>query len=55
MRYEQPTSQNPVQLPGADGKGAQTFTSQLELGTELKTRYHVRSVTDITSCSTCHR
>jgi Cytochrome c7 and related cytochrome c len=55
MRYEQPTGVKPVQLPGTDGKGVQTFTSQLELGNELKNRYHLRSVKDITSCSTCHR
>ena len=55
MRYEQPTSEKPVQLPGADGKGVLTYTSQLELGKELKTRYHLRTVRDITSCSTCHR
>jgi hypothetical protein len=55
MRYEQPTSERPVQLPGADGKGVQTYTSQIALGTELKDRYHLRSVRDITSCSTCHR
>jgi hypothetical protein len=45
----------PVQLPGTDGKSVQTYTSQLELGNELKNRYHLRSVKDITSCSTCHR
>ena len=55
MRYEQPTSANPVQLPGEDGKSVQTYTSQLELGKELINRYHLRSVKDITSCSTCHR
>src|ERR1019366_8303721 len=55
MRYEQPTGVKPVQLPGADGKSVQTYTSQLELGNELKNRYHLRSVKDITSCSTCHR
>jgi hypothetical protein len=55
MRYEQPTGVKPVQLPGTDDKGVQTFTSQLELGNELKNRYHLRSVKDITSCSTCHR
>jgi hypothetical protein len=55
MRYEQPTGVKPVQLPGTDGKSVQTFTSQLELGNELKNRYHLRSVKDITSCSTCHR
>ncbi len=55
MRYEQPTGVKPVQLPATDGKSVQTYTSQLELGNELKDRYHLRSVKDITSCSTCHR
>ena len=55
MRYQQPTSENPVQLPASDGKNVQTYTSQLALGVELKDRYHLRSVRDITSCSTCHR
>ena len=55
MRYEQPTGEKPVQLPGANGNGVQTFTSQMDLGRELKDRYHLRSVKDITSCSTCHR
>ncbi len=55
MRYQQPTSENPVQLPAPDGKSVQTYTSQFALGVELKDRYHLRSVRDITSCSTCHR
>ena len=55
MRYQQPTSENPVQLPGKVGQSVQTYTSQLALGVELKDRYHLRSVRDITSCSTCHR
>jgi hypothetical protein len=50
MRYEQPSSQNPVKL--ADGS---VFTDQIALGTELKHRYNIRSVQGITSCSTCHR
>ena len=49
MRYEQPSSRNPVDL---DGK---SFTDQIELGNALKTKYNLRSVQDITSCSTCHR
>src|SRR4051794_10100707 len=55
MRYEQPTSEKHVELPAADGKGVAKFTEQLALGTELKTRYHLRTVKDTTSCSTCHR
>jgi hypothetical protein len=49
MRYQQPTNAAPVTF---DGK---KFTDQASLGTYLKTRYHLRSVQDITSCSTCHR
>ena len=49
MRYEQPSSRNPVEF---DGK---SYTDQLELGSALKTKYNLRSVRDITSCSTCHR
>lgn len=55
MRYQQPNDEHPVDLPGASGAGAVKFTDQLALGNELKTRYHLRSVKDITSCSTCHR
>jgi hypothetical protein len=49
MRYEQPSSRDPVVF---DGK---TFTDQMALGMYLKTRYHLRNVQDITSCWTCHR
>ena len=49
MRYQQPTSDLHVVI---DGK---TFTDQLALGKYLVGKYHVRSVLDITSCSTCHR
>ena len=49
MRYQQPTSANPVKL---DGQG---YTDQIELGSALAKKYNVRSVKDITSCSTCHR
>jgi hypothetical protein len=50
MDYQQPTGANPVVLP--DGK---KFTNQIALGTYLKGAYKVRTVRDITSCSTCHR
>jgi hypothetical protein len=50
MDYQQPTGANPVVLP--DGK---KFTDQIALGTYLKAAYKVRTVRDITSCSTCHR
>ena len=49
MRYQQPTSANPVVV---DGK---SYTDQLELGTDLLKKYNVRNVKDITTCSTCHR
>jgi hypothetical protein len=49
MRYEEPSSAKPVRM---DGK---TYTDQLELGADLVQKYKLRTVTDITSCSTCHR
>jgi hypothetical protein len=49
MRYEQPSNEKPVEL---DGK---VYTDQLSLGADLVRKYHLRTVTDITSCSTCHR
>jgi Cytochrome c7 and related cytochrome c len=49
MRYEQPSGSQPVVVEG------KTYTDQDSLGRDLKQKYHVRSVADITSCSTCHR
>ena len=49
MRYLPPTSAHPVALDG------QSYTDQDELGSALAKKYNVRSVKDITSCSTCHR
>jgi len=49
MRYQQPGEWNKVTVDG------NTYTDQAALGTYLKTKYHVRNVQDITSCSTCHR
>ena len=49
MRYQQPTGTNPVQV---DGQG---YTDQAALGAALIKKYNVRSVKDITTCSTCHR
>ena len=49
MRYQLPTSANPVVVD------AQSFTDQIDLGSFLVKKYNVRSVKDITSCSTCHR
>ena len=49
MRYQQPSSTNPVVVDG------QSYTEQAALGEALIKKYNVRSVMDITSCSTCHR
>ena len=49
MRYEQPSAFKPVSL---DGK---TYNEQISLGKALVSKYKLRSVQDITSCSTCHR
>jgi len=49
MRYEQPSSDNPVSVDGNE------YTDQISLGTDLVKKYKLRSVADITSCSTCHR
>ena len=49
MRYEQPSSLKPVVLDG------QTYTDQHSLGIDLIKKYNLRTVADITSCSTCHR
>jgi hypothetical protein len=49
MRYEQPSSNKPLDLDG------QTFTDQDALGFYLIKKYKLRTEHDITSCSTCHR
>jgi Cytochrome c7 and related cytochrome c len=49
MRYEPPSSERPLELD------SQTFTDQDSLGLYLAKKYKLRGVTDITSCSTCHR
>ncbi len=60
MRYQPPTSGNPVKVDD------QTFTDQDALGAYLIKKYQVRvqriktsdgqnSLSDITSCNTCHR
>lgn len=49
MRYEQPSTQKPLLF---DGK---VYTDQMALGADLVKQYHLRTVADITSCSTCHR
>src|SRR6201993_3872316 len=47
MRYQQPTRDLPVVVDGT------AYTNQLSLGKALVHKYHLRSVLDITSCSTC--
>jgi hypothetical protein len=49
MRYEAPSSLRPVTVDGKE------YTDQVELGNDLKKKYNLRTVADITSCSTCHR
>jgi len=49
MRYEEPSSFAPAQLDG------QKFYNQISFGRALLKKYKLRSVQDITSCSTCHR
>jgi Cytochrome c7 and related cytochrome c len=49
MRYQQPTSSLPVQVDGT------SFIDQASLGDVLRRKYQLRTVQDITSCSTCHR
>jgi|SRR3954467_15336647 hypothetical protein len=49
MRYEQPSAGHSVKVDDKE------FKDQKTLGTYLLTKYHVRSVYDITSCNTCHR
>jgi len=49
MRYEEPSSAKPIMI---DGK---TYTDQISLGRDLVTKYKLRTVADITTCSTCHR
>jgi hypothetical protein len=49
MTYQQPTEDHPMQWNGKN------YSSQVALGDDLKQQYHLRTVQDITSCSTCHR
>jgi hypothetical protein len=49
MRYEEPSTAVPVEVDG------QKFIDQASLGVALVKKYKLRSVADITSCSTCHR
>ena len=49
MRYEPPSTSQPVVVDGKE------YTDQTSLGRELVKKYNLRTVADITSCSTCHR
>ena len=49
MRYEQPSNNSPLTLDGKE------YVDQLTLGMDLVHKYKLRTETDITSCSTCHR
>jgi len=49
MRYQQPSGAQPVIYNGKE------YKDQLSLGTDLVKEYKLRTVADITSCSTCHR
>ena len=49
MRYQEPSSDKPVEVDG------NKYNDQHELGMALVRKYKLRSATDITSCSTCHR
>ena len=49
MRYAAPSSLKPLVMDGKE------YTDQLSLGTDLVKKYGLRSVADITNCSTCHR
>jgi hypothetical protein len=49
MSYQQPSSDSPVKFQGT------AYTEQMALGNALKHSYNIRTVEDITSCSTCHR
>jgi hypothetical protein len=49
MRYEPPSTDQPLSLDG------QEFTDQRTLGKYLIQKHNLRTVADITSCSTCHR
>jgi len=49
MRYQEPSTDSPVVVDGQD------YTDQRSLGLALVKKYNLRTVRDITSCSTCHR
>ncbi|HXY09676.1 MAG TPA: cytochrome c3 family protein [Terriglobales bacterium] len=49
MRYEPPSSLKPLMFEGKQ------YFDQQSLGVDLVKQYNLRTVADITSCSTCHR
>jgi len=49
MRYEPPSSLKPLMFEGKQ------YFDQQSLGVDLVKQYKLRTVADITSCSTCHR
>jgi len=49
MRYQPPSGSTPVVFDG------NSYTDQAQLGAALIKKYNVRSVSEISSCSTCHR
>jgi hypothetical protein len=49
MTYEQPNREHAVAFDG------RKYFNQDELGVALGKKYNLRTVQDITSCSTCHR
>ncbi len=49
MRYLPPSGAEPVVVDGKE------YSDQASLGTDLVKKYELRTVADITSCSTCHR
>jgi hypothetical protein len=49
MKYEQPSEDNKITVDGT------AYVDQIALGNALKHKYNIRTVEDITSCSTCHR
>jgi len=53
MQYEPPSRSKPVLARLSDGY--HIFTSQKQMGEVLLKEYHIRSVRELTSCSTCHR
>ena len=49
MQYQPPNASHPIIVDGA------SYTEQRALGRALIKKYNLRTVADITSCSTCHR